>query len=144
MTKRGDTSRRASVTPLLLPAIATSLTALGMWSLIRRFARYEVSGESMAPALNPGDWIAVDIAAYSSRPPRRGHVVLARDPRDSQRTLVKRVGSVDIHGDTWLLGDNAASSTDSRTFGTVAPDAIVGRVRWRYWPIRRRGYFGPV
>ncbi|MEO9253935.1 MAG: nickel-type superoxide dismutase maturation protease [Tepidiformaceae bacterium] len=144
MMKSGDTSRRAKVTPLLLPAIATSLTAAGMWLLTRRYSRFEVSGESMVPALNPGDWIAVDMTAYIKHRPRCGDVVLARDPRDPERTLVKRVDHTDLHSNVWLLGENAESSTDSRTFGPVTPDAILGRVRWRYWPVRRRGYFGPV
>ena len=144
MTKRGDTSRRAGVAPFLLPAAAAGLTAVGVWLLSRRYGRYEVSGESMVPALNPGDWIAVDMAAYTTRPPRSGDVVLARDPRDPERTLVKRVDHTDLHSNVWLLGENAESSTDSRTFGPVTPDAILGRVRWRYWPVRRRGYFGPV
>jgi nickel-type superoxide dismutase maturation protease len=98
----------------------------------------------MTPALNPGDWIVVDLAAYHSRRPRRSDVILAQDPRQPSRTLVKRVDHVDLHGAAWLLGDNQAASTDSREFGPVSPDAILGRVCWRYWPILGRGYFGPV
>lgn len=52
------------------------------------------------------------------------------------RRIVKRVDHVDFHGALWLLGDNAEASTDSRTFGAVPREAIIGRVRWRYWPLR--------
>lgn len=37
-------------------------------------------------------------------------------------------------GDYFLLGDNRPNSLDSRTFGPVSVDQIVGRVVLRYWP----------
>jgi signal peptidase I len=36
-----------------------------------------------------------------------------------------------------VLGDHRAASTDSRDFGPVGADALVGRVRFAYWPPRR-------
>jgi nickel-type superoxide dismutase maturation protease len=107
-------------------------------TLRRRFMRYEIAGTSMMPALDPGDYVVVDRAAYRGRLPRRGHVVLARDPRPSAEVheIVKRVDHADLHGDLWLTGDNAEASTGSETFGAVPRSAIVGRVRWRYWPPR--------
>ncbi len=98
----------------------------------RRFTRYEVTGESMRPALRPGDWLIVDRAAYRVHPPRNGDIVIARDPRDG-RAIVKRVASGSDEG-LELLGDNRARSTDSRTFGLVARAAVLGRVMFRYWP----------
>jgi len=90
----------------------------------------------MLPALEPGDFVIVDTHAYRGVLPHRGDIVLAADPRKPDRTLVKRVGSVDLHQGISLLGDNAEESTDSRRFGPVSPEAIIGRVRWRYWPLR--------
>jgi nickel-type superoxide dismutase maturation protease len=90
----------------------------------------------MLPALGPGDYVIVDRAAYRGRLPRKGHVVLARDPRDPGREIVKRVDRADLHGDLWLAGDNTEESTGSETFGAVPRSFIVGRVRWRYWPLR--------
>jgi nickel-type superoxide dismutase maturation protease len=87
----------------------------------------------MQPALSPGDYAIVDRGAYRATPPRPGQIVLARDPRDRSRALVKRVGWIDSDGRIWLLGDRTDQSTDSLTFGPVAPDLIIGRVRWRYW-----------
>ncbi len=37
-----------------------------------------------------------------------------------------------------VLGDHRAASTDGRDFGPVGADALVGRVRFAYWPPRRR------
>jgi signal peptidase I len=36
-----------------------------------------------------------------------------------------------------MLGDHRAASTDGRDFGPVGADAVVGRVRFAYWPPRR-------
>ena len=38
-------------------------------------------------------------------------------------------------GEYFLMGDHRSNSTDSRTFGTVATDRIIGRAWLRYWPI---------
>lgn len=41
-------------------------------------------------------------------------------------------------GHCFVLGDNRAAARDSRHFGPVALDAILGRVEYRYWPGWRR------
>ena len=108
-----------------------------MWFVPRlagRFTRYAIAGESMLPTLHPGDWVIVDRHAWAHGKPREGEIALARDPRDAGRTLVKRIRVREPGGDLWLLGDNARRSTDSRTLGAFPPEALLGRVRWRYWP----------
>ena len=40
-------------------------------------------------------------------------------------------------GEYLVLGDHRAASTDGRDFGPVGADALVGRVRFAYWPPRR-------
>jgi len=92
----------------------------------RRLDVVEVRGRSMAPMLLPGDRLLV---VRTHHAPRTGDVVLAPDPLEPGRELVKRVAGVGPAG-IELRGDNVAASTDAR----VAPD----RVRWRavlcYWP----------
>lgn len=127
-------SRDVAAPVAFVALLAGAAAALGIM-IRRRFMRYEVAGESMEPALDPGDYVIVDRLAYRRRLPRRGHVVLARDPREPEREIVKRVDHADLHGELWLKGDNVAVSTGSETFGPVPRSAIVGRVRWRYWPI---------
>ena len=106
----------------------------GLW-LRRRWpvGRVEVVGDSMLPALAPGDRLLV-VAA----PAGVGDIVAVTDPRTPARTLVKRVAARGPEGVT-VLGDNPAASTDSRALGPVAPAAIRGRAVYRYFPESRRG-----
>lgn len=97
--------------------------------------RVVVEGDSMRPALEPGDRLLV----LPWLRPRPGTVVAAADPRDPARTIVKRVAAVDGDGCAVLLGDAPHASTDSRTFGPVPPDLVRGRAVWRYFPPARRG-----
>lgn len=39
-----------------------------------------------------------------------------------------------------VLGDNRANSVDSRSFGIVREDRILGRVVFRFWPLDRLGF----
>jgi len=95
-----------------------------------------VAGHSMEPALREGDWLVV----LPARRPRRGDVVVVRDPGDERRFLVKRISSVD--GDSVVVtGDHAGHSRDSREFGAVPRASVVGRAAFRYAPL---GRIGPV
>jgi len=95
--------------------------------------RVAVSGHSMEPALREGDWVLV----IPQRRPRQGDVVLVRDPRDS-RLLLKRVAQIGPEGCV-VMGDRTDHSTDSRVFGAVPFDHVVGRAVLRYAPLRRFG-----
>jgi nickel-type superoxide dismutase maturation protease len=91
----------------------------------------EVTGDSMLPALRPGDWLLV-------RPGARiepGSVVVARHPHREDLLIVKRAARRENDG-WWLESDNqrAAGRQDSWDFGTVPDALIVGRVVLRYWP----------
>lgn len=100
-------------------------------SALLPLARYRVEGESMAPALAPGERVLVNRAAYWLRSPRPGDLVVLRDPRRRERLLLKRIDRPAAGG--WLVvGDNSEASTDSRTFGPVRRELIVGKVWFRY------------
>lgn len=117
----------------LIAALAV-LTAYLTLRFTRRYMRYEVSGSSMLPSLRPGDWVVAERHFMWQSLPEIGEIVLARDPREEQRVLVKRVARSDVDEGLWLLGDNATASTDSRTLGAFPHEMLLGRVRWRYWP----------
>jgi nickel-type superoxide dismutase maturation protease len=96
-----------------------------------RHVRVIVTGESMRPALRPGDWV---LARRGARV-RPGHIVVARHPADPDLLIVKRAARRDGAG-WWLESDNqrAAGRQDSWDFGVVTDDLIVARAVLRYWP----------
>lgn len=95
------------------------------------FTRVMVGGYSMLPVLHPGDYLLVRRAARV----RPGHVVVVRHPHRPTLLTVKRVVRREERG-WWVEGDNDEASDDSRTFGPVDAEAVVGRVVLRYWPLR--------
>ncbi|HEX6061799.1 MAG TPA: nickel-type superoxide dismutase maturation protease [Candidatus Limnocylindria bacterium] len=99
--------------------------------------RVAVAGQSMEPTFRDGDWLLV---RRLRRPPRPGEVVVATDPREPKRLLVKRVRSIAPDGVT-IEGDHAdpAASTDSRQFGPIPPTAVLGHPVLRYAPLGRIG-----
>ena len=53
--------------------------------------RFVVRGQSMAPALNSGDYLLVSRLSYLSSSPRRGEIVVLQAPGHSPKALVKRI-----------------------------------------------------
>jgi nickel-type superoxide dismutase maturation protease len=115
----------------------TALVAAGAllavaWLARRSLDVVEVRGRSMAPTLLPGDRLLVARVTMV----REGEVVLAADPRDGRRELIKRVAAIGLGG-VELRGDDGRASTDGRTFGRVPVEAVRWRAVLRYWPPRR-------
>ena len=109
--------------------------------------RAVVRGQSMYPTLAPGEYVLFDRLAYRRDAPRRGDVVLATDPREPRRRIIKRIAGapgerVTVDGRTWtlgegewlLLGDAPDFSTDGRDFGPVGRGSIQARAWFVYWP----------
>ncbi len=75
----------------------------------------------------------IDSWAYRDKPPALGDVVVFRHI-GSDKTLVKRIanwpdGKLQQNNLWYLLGDNANHSRDSRMFGGVKLDDIIGQVK---------------
>jgi signal peptidase I len=122
-----------------------AFTAVAAYAFVRwRPFRVEISGRSMRPALEPGEWaLATPASSF-----RRGDVVVVEHPERQGFEMVKRVvgvpgdrapnGGVLGEGEFWVQGDSADSSTDSRSFGAVRREHLRARVRIVYWPLERR------
>ncbi|MFV0524645.1 MAG: nickel-type superoxide dismutase maturation protease [Acidimicrobiales bacterium] len=93
------------------------------WAGGRR-RRYRVTGASMEPTLHAGEQMLV---ADGGRP-RPGDVVVARHPERPDLVVVKRVAAVTDDDRITLASDNPAAGTDSRRWGPVAGDTVLGRV----------------
>lgn len=97
-----------------------------------RWGRVLVSGKSMEPALHDGDMLLI---VYGARA-RPADVVVVALPGD-RPVAVKRAVHRSDEG-WWVEGDAAADSTDSRSFGRVPAEALLGKAVLRYWPRPRR------
>lgn len=82
----------------------------------------------MLPLLRDGAEVLVDPNAYGDRSPIEDDVVVAYHPDRSNHSIVKRILAVLPNNTCILIGDNATASTDSRQFGAIPFDRIVGKV----------------
>lgn len=138
---------------------------------------HKVSGHSMIPTFHNGDYILTDKITYRLSAPKRGDIIVLKDPKDESQDFIKRImalpeetikiedGSIYINGQLleesylppntitddgdfliesvqvkvgpnqyFVLGDNRGASSDSRSWGGITKEEIVGRVFFRYWP----------
>ncbi len=154
----------------LVPAIVIAL-------LIHVFLAQgtRVYGQSMEPSLHTNERLVIEKLSYHFHGPRRGDVVVLRDPGGSPELLIKRVvglagervtiadGRVYIDGvpldepyldqvtqgggrswvipplHVFVMGDNRSASRDSRIFGPVALEQLIGKAMVRYWPLAEVG-----
>ncbi len=106
-----------------------------------------VQGRSMLPGLESSDLVLVFKAAYGIRNPRGGYFFRWGSPREGELVaalrpdittlVIKRVGRIvpsqdrelsGTKGDLYfLMGDNKYESLDSRDYGPVPMNNIVGR-----------------
>lgn len=113
-----------------------------------------IQGRSMLPGYTEGDIVFILKCAYGLRgasgiyrimwqEPRKGDIVAAVRP-DTGALIIKRVSDFEFLIDTekaklvkgfFLLGDNKFESSDSREFGAVPMNNILGKV---IFPLRFR------
>lgn len=89
----------------------------------------------MEPTFKEGQILLVSSIPYFFRQPKVGEVVVVKDPRDPSassgqggRLLLKRIQKCHPRMTFEVAGDNPNFSTDSRTFGVIARENILGKV----------------
>ena len=83
----------------------------------------------MQPTLMAGAEILVDCRPAAIESIEIGDVVYLRHPLDSETYMVKRVVAYDGDKQRYTVyGDNLSQSTDSRSFGAVGRQHVLGRV----------------
>ena len=87
-------------------------------------SRLTVIGNSMTPALKEGQDILSFNWAYLFSKPKKGDLVVVKQ---DNREIVKRVQKIDGRH-VFVTGDNLKESTDSRHFGPIRIDQIIGKV----------------
>lgn len=142
----------------------------------------EISGESMFPTFENGEYILTNKIEYKLDEPKRGEVIVFKSPGNKDIDFIKRIIAIPgdrlkvINGKYYLndqvlpetflpdglytfagsflkenteitippgryfvSGDNRPHSLDSREFGTIPKEDIVGKALLRYWPFDRAG-----
>lgn len=102
-----------------------------LW-IIRKRKRFRVTGNSMQPLLQPGAEILIDPNAYRHNLPQVNDLIVVKHPEQKGLEIIKRVSQILEDGTFFLLGDNLAHSTDSRNFGAIPLQNIVGKVTSRF------------
>ena len=139
-----------------------------------------VSGSSMYPTFQDGNYLIVDQISYRFEDPNRGDIIVFRFPKDKKKFFIKRIiglpnESIKIDGskitimndnhpdgfdlneqyvknlafdnmtvvlgndEFFVMGDNRSSSSDSRSWGNVKENLIIGHVLLRLLPINQIG-----
>lgn len=83
-----------------------------------------VEGNSMSPTFENGTAVLVK----NTKKIKKGDVVLVRHPYKKSVKILKRVAEISDDGKFNLVGDNPSESSDSRSFGLIAPEDVIGKV----------------
>lgn len=94
---------------------------------------YFVPSMSMYPTLKSGQFILLNTWAYRKKEPEVDDVIVFK-PRNPDKWFVKRIstwpnGNTVNNGLWYVLGDNQKHSMDSRSFGGIEHDQIIGKVK---------------
>lgn len=88
-----------------------------------------VRGQSMEPLCKEGDFVLLDKLSYRLFRPKRGDVVVLRHPQ-GEKLLLKYIVGEQARSDRlffWVEGVNKEGSSDSRTFGWIPRELILGK-----------------
>jgi signal peptidase I len=77
-----------------------------------------VSGSSMSPTFENGDYVLVDELTYHLRAPERGEVVVFHDPQDYATYFIKRV--IGLPGEKLVIANN-----DITVYNAANPNGLV-------------------
>jgi signal peptidase I len=95
--------------------------------------RVIVEGTSMQPTYNPQDWLLIRYGFFGKKHPflRLGDVVVIEREQQPGIFYIKRVSEIQKMSagqESYFVRSDNDSGTDSRTWGYLSKDEIVGKV----------------
>ena len=92
------------------------------------FKVLKVSENSLSPVYQEGDYVVISTIPLLFGAPRRGDVIVFRHA--VYGTLIKMVEAVAPGGEEFSVVGTHADSVDSRRFGPISRQDVVGKVIW--------------
>lgn len=96
------------------------------------FSRFQVTGHSMEPVAKPGDKVVISSLPYFFSKPKLGDLVAVNHPQKKGKILLKKIERVENNKTFYVAGINKNDSEDSRKFGPVERNQILGKVVFKY------------
>ena len=90
--------------------------------------RFKVEDRSMEPTFKSGDYVLVNKLAYVFGNPSKDDIIVLKHPKEKEKFLIKRISLVTNSNEYYVIGDNKDFSQDSRHFGPIKKDFIIGKV----------------
>jgi nickel-type superoxide dismutase maturation protease len=90
-------------------------------------AKFKIIGHSMEPQIRNNETVLVSSFFYWFEKPQIGDIVAFRADRE---IFVKRVTKIK-NNEYFLEGDNKQDSLDSRKFGLISKEKIIGKVFYK-------------
>jgi signal peptidase I len=87
----------------------------------------KISGDSLTPDYQDGDFVIISKIPFFFKPPTHGDVVAFHQP--GYGLLIKRIESIRPNGEVDVIGSHP-ESIDSRVFGAIRREDILGKVVW--------------
>jgi nickel-type superoxide dismutase maturation protease len=101
---------------------------LSLLDLINPILKFRIQEESMTPKYNPNDLILVNKIAYQFKNPRIGDEIAFKRP--GGKVYFKKITKIKSKG-YFVEGLNKKQSIDSRHFGLVKKEDIIGKVLYK-------------
>ena len=88
----------------------------------------KVTGESLSPFFLEGDFVVVSKIPFVLRKIKTGDIVVFRHP--AYGTMIKKVEQISPDGEEIFVLGTHPESTDSRQFGPLRRQQLIGKVIW--------------
>ena len=95
---------------------------------------FRIHGNSLEPEYQSGDFVLVSKIPFLFHPPKPGEVIGCIHPAFG--LLIKQVGSYNPQTRQLTVLGTHPNSVDSREFGEISSQTIIGKVLWHIHPQR--------